>query len=138
MPHGRLDLETDRLVGFAKEFASLGVAEFDDIHAAVDQHQRRNLACPGAGFSPVHVLGTDLHGTVLQHRLDFADRSERRDDETLQARIVDDLGAGKPSAKLRASASVLFIFQLVPIQKGVSVMVFSPALKAAPKFMQLR
>src|SRR6185437_7448093 len=90
--HRRLDLEADGLVSLAEMLAPLGMAEFDEIHAAIAQHRRRDFPGPGAGVGPVHGLRADLDAGFAQYRLHLADRRERWDDEALDARIA--LGVG--------------------------------------------
>ncbi|MNO02873.1 hypothetical protein D3C81_2234070 [compost metagenome] len=52
-------------------FATLGMAEFNDIEIAIFEHQWRNFAGPCTLISPVHVLRADLHGRICQNIFDF-------------------------------------------------------------------
>lgn len=83
----RFDLETDCLIGLAKMLASLGMAEFDEIEAAVLEHRRRNLARPCARVRSMHVLRSHLHRSRRESLFDLAHAGEWGNDETLHARV---------------------------------------------------
>ena len=87
MADGGLGLAADGLVGLAEMLAALGVAELDEVEAAVPELERRDLAGPGAGVGPVHVLGADLDAGGGERALDLADGGEGGDDEGLDAGV---------------------------------------------------
>lgn len=130
MAQSGFDLEADGFVGFTEMFTALGMTEFDDIEIAVLEHQWRNLAGPCTLFGPVHVLCANLDGSAGRDFLHFAHGGKRRDDETLDVGGTAAIGSFQCLAKTRASASVLFIFQLVPIQNLVMLNCLSISLCA--------
>ena len=85
MPDGGFGLKPHRLVRLAEMFTALGMAELDEVEAAVLQHHRRDFSGPGAVVGPMHGLGANLDGRLLQHRLHLADGCEGRNDEALNA-----------------------------------------------------
>ena len=87
MPHSGRHLQADRAVGLAEMLASFAVAELDQIEPTIPEHHRRDLASPGAGIGPVHVLRADLDACRCQRLLDLANRCEGRDDERLDALV---------------------------------------------------
>ena len=53
-------LQADGAIRLAEMLAPLAVAELDEVEPAIPQHQWRDLAGPGAGIRPVHVLRANL------------------------------------------------------------------------------
>ena len=85
VPHSGGSLQADGAIRLAEVLAPLAVAELDKVEPAVLQHQRRDLAGPGAGIRPVHVLRTNLHPSRGQFLLHLAHHREGGDDEGLNA-----------------------------------------------------
>ena len=102
-------------VGFPEMLPAIRVANFDQGCAGVLRHPHGDLASPGALGGPVSVLGAEQHWRVDGQTILNPGQSRVR---AAARRVGCHVGTGKvtnSSTKLSASASVLFIFQLVPI-----------------------